>query len=289
MGIPKFRHVRNVLIGLGVLLLFAPSRPASASWQLYPCGRGVCGNVTPLPTPTNTQTPDPNSTALPTATPWPTPLPTATPFPNAFQLHLDVAAAQGHTDGNGVQWSADQAYTPGSYGFLDNGNAYLASGPVDLTDDAPLYLSFRQASGGQMPTLHYQVDVAPGNYLVTLYFSEFIATAPGQRVLGVTLQNSDQSPNLDLYALDQAGRAVTATYPVTVSSGSLDIKVRGVTGAAVLSALSVQGLQSAGSPSPSPSPTPSSSPTATPTPSPGPPGGGITIQILQPAGVQLLP
>ena len=129
--------------------------------------------------------------------------------------------------------------------------------------------------------------VAPGNYQVTLYFSEFLATAPGQRVLEVALQGVTQTPTLDLYALAQAGRAVTATYPVNVASGPLDIQVKGLTGAAVLSALSVQGLQALGSPTPSPTPSPSPSPTSTPSPTPV--TGGLSIQILQPVGAQLLP
>ncbi|HXC63721.1 MAG TPA: malectin domain-containing carbohydrate-binding protein, partial [bacterium] len=264
--------------GLGLLTLAAS---AHAQWALYPCGRGgLCtGSFTPLPTATITQTPDPNA---PTATPWPTPVPSATPFPNSFQLHLDVAASQGHTDANGLAWSADQAYAPGAYGFVDSGKAYQASGPVDLTSDAPLYQTFRQAS-----TLHYQVDVAPGSYLVTLYFSEFIATAPGQRVLTATLQGVDQSPSLDLFALAQDGRAVTATYTVNVASGPLDIQVKGTTGQAVLSALSVQGLQAGAGLSPTPSPSPTSSPSPTPTPAPS--SGGLSIQILQPVGAQLLP
>ena len=272
-------------LALGFLALGLPFRLAASEWQIGLCGRGgLCpGNYTPLPTPTSTQTPNPDA---PTSTPWPTPPATATPVPDAFQLRVDVGSSTGGTDSQGMLWSADQPYTSGTaYGYLDNGPSYEASGTVDLTADSWLYLSFREA-----PLLHYQVNVAPGQYTVTLLFAEFLAQAPGQRVMDITMQGVAEAPPVDIYASVQGYRALQENYTVTVASGPLDIQVAGQTGTAILSGLEVVGQQSGGvataTETPSPSPSPISSPTPSPTPAPGQP---ITIQLLEPAGAQLLP
>jgi Malectin domain len=270
--------------GLAFIALGLPLRLAASDWQIGPCGRGgLCpGSYTPLPTPTSTPTPNPNVTY----TPWPTPDATATPLANAFILRVDVGSATGGTDSQGALWSADQPDVSGNaYGYLDNGPAYEASGTVDLTSDPWIYLSFREA-----PLLHYQVNVAPGTYQVTLLFAEFVAQAPGQRVMNITLQGVAQGSPIDIYADVQGNRALQESYQVTVASGPLDIQVAGQTGTAVLSGLEVVGLQSGGSPTETETPTATPSPTSTPTPSPTPaPGQPITLQLLEPAGAQLLP
>ncbi len=283
----KFKPCFVVPVGLGLLSLVQAGALGASNWQIGPCGRGgLCpGSYTPLPTPTSTLTPLANAA---TPTPWPSPMPTATPLPGAFQLRINVGASQAFTDSQNQVWQPDEpasAYPTSGYGYFDAGPAYAASGNVDLTADPAIYLSFRQA-----PLLHYEVAVPPGQYLVTLLFAEFLAQAPGQRVMEIVLQGVTQSASVDIEAAVGSSRALELANPVTVASGPLDIQVVGQVGTAVLSGLRVAGLQPGASPSPTPtataSPSPAPSPTASATPAPG---QAIILQLSQPAGAVLLP
>jgi hypothetical protein len=173
---------------------------------------------------------------------------------------------QGYRAIDSSHWSADQAYSTGSYGRLESNPSYSSSSPVDLAFDPVVYQSFRQG-----PVLDYQADVPNGSYLLVLHFSEAVARQSGQRSMQVVLDGVTQTPSVDIYAAVQANRALRLSYPVTVTTGQLHFTLQALAGRAELAAYEVLGVA------------PGLTPTQTPVTDP------LSVELLQPAGAILLP
>ena len=153
-------------------------------------------------------------------------------------------------DTQGQTWSPDQAYSTGSFGFIGAAASYAASASALGTADPSLYATLRQA-----PLLTFKADLPNGNYRLVLHFAEWVASAPGQRLLKVSAEGVDLASNLDVYQQTGAGRAYTLPATVTVADGSLDLSVQGLSGRAMLAAVEVYGLNAIGVPTPTPTPT----------------------------------
>lgn len=238
---------------------FAQWADISYSGGLVPwMGSAYCDTVQQYQTWSFRQTFNLCTFAAPSATPTLTPSPSPVPCSLLQRLHAGGAA---YTDVSGGLWSADQAYSPGGFGYV-SGTSYSTVNSIAATSDPGLYQSMRQ-----FPGLNYKFTLPNGMYRVTLKFAELYFTAPGQRVFNASIQGSPVISNLDLVAAAGPFTAYDMSFPATVAAGILDISFSAVIDQAVINAIQIQGLASLCSPTPTPSPG-SPTPTATPTPSP---------------------
>jgi hypothetical protein len=211
--------------------------------------------TTPSATRTATRTATLAATATATSTATPPASSTSTPTPpSAFAIRLNAGGVQ-YTDSTGKVWQADQAYTPGSWGYV-GGQAYLAARPIANTADDALYQSERYNLSG------YRFDVPDGRYQVTLRLAELYYSTPDARVFDIKIEGQTVFANVDAYRLAN-GRdtAVDLTTSIDVTGRQLTIDVTNKVNAAAINAIDVVFIPPA-------TPTPTSTPTDTATPTP---------------------
>jgi uncharacterized protein YegP (UPF0339 family) len=148
-------------------------------------------------------------------------------------------------------WDPDNYYA--------GGTSYSTTKAIANTSDSAIFQSERYGSN-----FSYDIQVPNGNYTLKLNFSENYFTSAGKRKFNVKAQNSQILTNYDIYA-DAGGayKAITKSFPVTVTNGILSLNFMGVVENAKVSSIEV--LSSA-TPAPAPTPNPIQTPTPTPTP-----------------------
>jgi hypothetical protein len=168
-------------------------------------------------------TPTPTPTATPCLTcPTPTPIPTNTPAP--YEQRVSVGGTT-FTDGAGQSWTADKAYTVGSWGYSTRGSAKSYSTAVEETTDDLLYQKQRWLAG------EYRFTVPNGTYEVTLKFAEFSVSNATDRVMRITMEGVVVESNLSVWALVGRAKAMDRTYTVIVNDGILNIAFARASGA----------------------------------------------------------
>ncbi|MBD3288531.1 hypothetical protein GF337_06970, partial [candidate division KSB1 bacterium] len=105
-------------------------------------------------------------------------------------------------DGRGQQWSADQAYTTGSFGYI-GGQTYSTSDPIGWTNEDLLYQSERWGQSA------YQFDVRNGTYRVILHFAEIYFENENKRLFDIKLNGETAVSNYDIF--DEAGHDVATS------------------------------------------------------------------------------
>ncbi|MBO0610250.1 S8 family serine peptidase [Myceligenerans salitolerans] len=144
-----------------------------------------------------------------------------------FQVGVN-AGGPAYTDEHGFDWSADQKFDDGSWGYQGRTRRAWTHRSVDATADDALFRSQRTT---WRKDLRYEFDDVPeGTYLVDLGFAEIGHVAPGRRVFDVLVDDS-----LVRYAYDAAGRVGrnTADWQTAVvehSGGPLTVELRGALG-----------------------------------------------------------
>jgi hypothetical protein len=127
-----------------------------------------------------------------------------------------------YIDTKNNSWSADQPYTPGSWGYGSGRNSYSTGNGITNTSDPFLYQSESWFSGqnGQ-----YRFTVPNGDYKVTLDFAEiYTGINPGNpRIFSVALEGDQAITNLSLYSTAGLYSATDGTYHISVDDGILDI------------------------------------------------------------------
>ncbi|GIH41478.1 hypothetical protein Mco01_44780 [Microbispora corallina] len=143
------------------------------------------------------------------------------------------------TDGSGNTWSADKAYSSGSWGYDTLYGASSTSSPIAGTADDALYQTYNLFSGWT----GYKFDVANGTYQVTLKMVEDWANAAGQRRFDVRAEGVTVLTAFDIYAACGALTACDRTFTTTVSDGQLNVQfnMNGGANYATVSAISVTG------------------------------------------------
>jgi hypothetical protein len=141
-----------------------------------------------------------------------------------------------YVDTNGNQWSADRAYSPGSWGYL-GGSSYAESAPIGSTADDFLYQSERYGN------FTYLFDVPNGTYDVTLHFAEIYWNAPNKRLFNVRIEGGVLGlDRYDIYAINGKNNAISMTFSdVKVADGQLKIEFATVKDNAKVSAIWVRG------------------------------------------------
>ena len=117
----------------------------------------------------------------------------------------------------GDVWQADQAYTPGSWGY-DSGHHWQTTAAIAGTDNDPLFQTERYGMTS------YKFDVPNATYDVTLLFAEIYFNAPGKRIFDVTVEGNLAVDDLDIFATVGKNTAYSVTVPdVDVTDGQLNI------------------------------------------------------------------
>lgn len=229
---------------------FQPS-PTPTNWVTPIVTKTATRTYTPLP-------PTATVTSTPTATPtWTGTLPTSTPTATLVPYDVRVnCAGASVTDSLGAVWSADQAYSAGSWGYV-GGTAYSSSTAITGTNDPALYHTERSGSSFQ----YVFTLPAAGTYNVTLRFAETYRTASGQRVFSVALGGTNVLTGLDLYATAGSNVAYDRTFTASVTAaGPLTIAFN-----ASVDTATVMAIRVAVTVPPTATPTRTGSPTSTPT------------------------
>jgi hypothetical protein len=127
-----------------------------------------------------------------------------------------------YTDIKNNSWSADQQYSPGSWGYSENRNTYSTGESITNTSDPTLYQTESWFSGGDG---QYRFTVPNGNYRVTLKFAEIYdgINPDNPRIFNVAIEGKQVISNLYLYSTSGLYSATDGTYQVTVNDGILDI------------------------------------------------------------------
>ena len=134
----------------------------------------------------------PSSAVAPTITPTRTPSPT---MPAGSALYRVNASGDAVTDAQGNVWSADQAYTAGSWGYV-GGVSGRTTVAIANTDDDALYQSERWWEGG---TGTYKFTLANGVYDVELKFAEtYYNSFRGSRVFDIKVEGQLVRSGLDI-------------------------------------------------------------------------------------------
>jgi hypothetical protein len=131
------------------------------------------------------------------------------------------AGGGAYTDSKGNLWLADSSLI----GFIGGGGTFSTSSPIAKTSDPALYRTEHFGNG----TLEFTTTIPNGDYSVTLKFAEIYFTGAGQRVFKIIINGVLVENNFDPFAA--AGGiniAVDKTYPVTVTAGTIDIRLLSV-------------------------------------------------------------
>ncbi|MCB0323945.1 MAG: choice-of-anchor D domain-containing protein, partial [Bdellovibrionales bacterium] len=142
-------------------------------------------------------------------------------------------------DGANTTWAA-------SSGFFSQGAlaAFNTTAAIANTNDDPLYQS--ELSG----TFGYQTAVDPGTYRVSLLFAEIFWTTNGQRVFDVQIENALVLDDYDIIADVGPLTAVTKTFDVEVTDGTLNMGFVPSVDRAKISAIAIDRIGGDGEPLP---------------------------------------
>jgi chitinase len=143
------------------------------------------------------------------------------------------------TDSSGNAWSADQAYSAGSWGYdTIYGGASTPNAIAGTTDDG-LYQSYNLFNNWA----GYRFDVPNGTYQVGLKMVEDWANAAGQRKFDVRIEGATVLSGFDIFASCGAFTACDRTFTASVTDGQLNVgfNMNGGANYATVSAIAVTG------------------------------------------------
>ena len=152
------------------------------------------------------------------------------------------------TDGSGNSWSADRAYSDGSWGHDTVYGSGNPSGDIAGTSDDTLYHSYNLFTGWS----GYKFDVGNGTYQVTLKMVEDWATAAGHRKFDVRIEGTTVLTAFDIFAACGRLTACDRTFTANVTDGQLNVQfnMNGGANYAAIAAIAVTGGQSGGDTTP---------------------------------------
>lgn len=152
-----------------------------------------------------------------------------------------------YTDSHGVVWSADQAYSQGSWGYSGTTSALSTTNGISFfpyyeykTDyiEQESYRSYRKGDA-----FSYKFDVPNGTYRVSLGISELEKTAAGQRLFGMKIEDKDVWHYFDAYLhLFHQYYADYTELEIPVSDGQLNLNFTGNVSQAIINAIKIERL-----------------------------------------------
>jgi beta-galactosidase len=150
------------------------------------------------------------------------------------ELGINVGTKAQYADEGGI-WTGDQAYKPGSFGYVGGTPTMLDKDlPITGSAQTPLYFTYQSGLSS------YKLDVPDGDYDVDLHFAEPSAK-PGERVFGVAVNERVVADRLDLSATHGVARAATYTTTVHAAGGAgITVRFTPIQGQPILSAVHVR-------------------------------------------------
>ena len=148
-------------------------------------------------------------------------------------IGVNVGSKAQYADAGGI-WTGDQAYTPGSFGYV-GGLSTMFDKDLAITGSAqtPLYFTYQSGLSS------YRLDVPDGEYDVALLFAE-PAAKPGERVFGVAVNERIVAERLDLAAAHGLARAATYIAHVRATGGAgITVRFTPLRGLPILNAIHV--------------------------------------------------
>ena len=125
------------------------------------------------------------------------------------------------TDEDGNVWLTDR--------YFDGGGMSYTGEPIDR--DWALYATGRR---GVYSNFRYTIPVANGSYRLTLKFAETQGLAPGDRVFNVKVNGSTVLNRFDIRAEVGPRARLDKSFPVSVSSGVVNIEFEGIVNYAIV-------------------------------------------------------
>ncbi|HLH19511.1 MAG TPA: malectin domain-containing carbohydrate-binding protein, partial [Bryobacteraceae bacterium] len=156
----------------------------------------------------------------------------------AQQININCGGAQ-YTAASGTVWAADEDYNGGDLAYTGDN--------ISNTNDLYLY---RSARTGLYGDFSYNIPVANGTYNLSLLFAEVQYWNPGDRVFNVLVNGAAVLTNFDIVAQVGPRAALMKTFPVTVTSGAIQIAVNGVVRRGILNGIQI--APASGGPTPVP-------------------------------------
>jgi beta-galactosidase len=151
-------------------------------------------------------------------------------------LAVNVGSSSQFTDAAGLTWEADQAYSPGGWGYVGGSEDNTALNVLGTEDD-PLYRTFRRS------LKEYRFDVPDGNYEVELRFVEPGVESKVTRVFSITMNEKTLIDKLDLVRTVGSLRAAARTVQASAAGGNgIDLHFQQISGETLLSAIRIQRL-----------------------------------------------
>ncbi len=157
----------------------------------------------------------------------------APPPDEDFVIRVNAGGGR-YVDSDGLEWSTDQAFSRGSWGFV-GGRTFTTKDAIDNTNNDPLYQTERYG----MPFYRFSVP-SEGQYQVRLLFAEIFYEQTGVRQFDVYLERSKVLNSLDIFS--EVGHDVALEYEFTVevTDGVLDIATNRVSDSPKFSAIEVK-------------------------------------------------
>src|SRR5687767_2493038 len=148
------------------------------------------------------------------------------------------------TDSQGRAWSADH--------HVSGGTASTAAYSVANTTNDRLYYNRRWGA------FRYAIPLADGQYSLKLHFADPLYTTAGKRKFNVTAEGRTILSNFDIAASGGGKAAITRSFNMTVTGGSLDLGFIKVLENPILSAIEIAPQPTPPPPPPPPGPVPGS-------------------------------
>ena len=154
-----------------------------------------------------------------------------------YLKRVNCGSNSNYIDTKGHTWLADQAYSPGSWGFV-NGHHWHTDHKIEGTEDEVLYQSERYGMSC------YKFDVPNGIYRVRLKFAEIYWNKAKRRVFGVNIEGNPVIQNLDIWSKVKEYAALDTSYGITsagilVTDGQLNINFLSSVDNAKISAIEI--------------------------------------------------
>jgi len=156
---------------------------------------------------------------------------------NNVLYRVNSGSFESYTDKSGNVWSADQEFSPGSWGAL-NGEV-VDRGPIEIedTEDDALYQTERYLLEG------YVFPVENGTYRVKLHFAETFEDIweEGERVYDIQIEGQPVLTKFDPYKITGGLQKayVKDCRDIKVSDGKLDIKMTEIIQSPMINAIEI--------------------------------------------------
>ena len=133
-----------------------------------------------------------------------------------YHIYVNAGADSAYLDTSGNLWYGDQAFVPGSWGFV-GGTPYFKDVSIQNTEDDDLYKTERYGD------FSYIFTVPNGTYNVVLYFAEIFWHDPGKRIFSVKINGQQVMTDFDIMANVGFATATQKIFTSAAETGQIKV------------------------------------------------------------------